>query len=115
MAVWVTLRRQPLDFANMWTPPGAQDPIAFAFRMFRNYDGKGSQFGDTSISAASTNQGQLSIYAAQRSTDNAVTILVINKTTGALSSAIALSNLASQATAQVYSYSQASLISIAHP
>jgi hypothetical protein len=107
--------REPLDFANMWSAPGAQDPIAFAFRMFRNYDGKGSQFGDTSISAASTNQGQLSIYAAQRSTDNAVTILVINKTRGALSSPIALSNLASPATAQVYSYSQASLISIAHP
>jgi hypothetical protein len=107
--------REPLDFANMWSAPGAQDPIAFAFRMFRNYDGQGSQFGDTSISAASTDQGQLSIYAAQRSTDNAVTILVINKTTGALSSAIALSNLALPATAQVYSYSQASLTSIAHP
>jgi Glycoside hydrolase family 44/Bacterial Ig-like domain (group 3) len=107
--------REPLDFANMWSAPGAQDPIAFAFRMFRNYDGHGSQFGDTSISAASTNQGQLSIYAAQRSTDNAVTILVINKTTGALTSAIALSNLALPATAQVYDYSQASLTSIAHP
>jgi hypothetical protein len=107
--------REPLDFANMWSAPGAQDPIAFAFRMFRNYDGQGSQFGDTSISAASTDQGQLSIYAAQRSADNAVTILVINKTTGALSSAITLSNLALPATAQVYSYSQASLTSIAHP
>jgi hypothetical protein len=107
--------REPLDFANMWSAPGAQDPIAFAFRMFRNYDGQGSQFGDTSISAASTDQGQLSVYAAQRSTDNAVTILVINKTTGALSSAIALSNLALPATAQVYSYSQTSLTSIAHP
>ncbi len=59
--------REPLDFANMWSAPGAQDPIAFAFRMFRNYDGKGSQFGDTSISAVSTDQAQLSIYAAQRS------------------------------------------------
>jgi Glycoside hydrolase family 44/Bacterial Ig-like domain (group 3) len=115
MEVLAIFGREPLDFANMWSPPGAQDPIAFAFRMFRNYDGKGSQFGDTSISATSTNQGQLSIYAAQRSSDNAVTILVINKTTGALTSAIALSNLVSPATAQVYSYSQASLTSIAHP
>jgi hypothetical protein len=107
--------REPIDFANMWSAPGAQDPIAFAFRMFRNYDGKGSQFGDTSISAASTDQGQVSIYAAQRSSDNAVTILVINKTTGALTSAVALSNLAPPPTALVYSYSQASLTSIAHP
>jgi hypothetical protein len=107
--------REPLDFANMWSAPGAQDPIAFAFRMFRNYDGKGSQFGDTSISAVSTDQSQLSIYAAQRSSDNAATILVINKTTGSLSGALTLSNLTLPPTAQVYSYSQASLTSIAHP
>jgi hypothetical protein len=107
--------REPLDFANMWSAPGTQDPIAYAFRMFRNYDGNGSQFGDTSISAVSSDQGSLSIYAAQRSSDNAVTILVINKTTTALTSAIALANLSLPATAQVYSYSQASLTSIAHP
>ena len=107
--------REPIDFANMWSAPGPQDPIAYSFRMFRNYDGKGSQFGDTSISAVSSDQGSLSIYAAQRSSDNAVTILVINKTTGALSSAIALSNLNLPSTAQVYTYSNASLTSIAHP
>jgi len=107
--------REPIDFADMWNPPGPQDPIAYAFRMFRNYDGNGSQFGDTSISAVSSDQGSLSVYAAQRSSDNAVTILVINKTTGALSSSIALSNLTLPATAQVYTYSSASLTSIAHP
>jgi Glycoside hydrolase family 44/Bacterial Ig-like domain (group 3) len=107
--------REPIDFADMWTPPGPQDPIAYAFRMFRNYDGNGSQFGDTSISAVSSDQGSLSIYAAQRSSDNAVTILVINKTTGALNSSIALSNLTLPGTAQVYTYTSASLTSIAHP
>ena len=107
--------REPLDFANMWSPPGPQDPIAYSFRMFRNYDGNGSQFGDTSISAVSSDQGSLSIYAAQRSSDNAVTILVINKTTAALTSAIAISNVTPPATAQVYSYTGASLTSIAHP
>jgi Glycoside hydrolase family 44/Bacterial Ig-like domain (group 3) len=106
--------REPLDFANMWSPPAPQDPIANAFRIFRNYDGNGSQFGDTSISAVSTDQGQLSIYAAQRSSDNAVTILAINKTTGTLAGSIALSNLNLPPTAQVYTYSQASLTSIVH-
>ena len=107
--------REPLDFANMWSAPGPQDPIAYSFRMFRNYDGNGSQFGDTSISAVSSDQGSLSIYAAQRSSDDAVTILVINKTTAALTSAIAISNVTLPATAQVYSYTGASLTSIAHP
>jgi Glycoside hydrolase family 44/Bacterial Ig-like domain (group 3) len=107
--------REPIDFADMWSPPGPQDPIAYAFRMFRNFDGHGSQFGDTSISAVSSDQGSLSIYAAQRSSDNAVTILVINKTTGAVNSSIGLANLALPATAQVYTYTSASLTSIAHP
>src|SRR5271163_2906252 len=106
--------QQPIDFANMWSAPAPTDPIAYAFRMFRNYDGNGSQFGDTSISAVSTNPGELSIYAAQRSSDNAVTILAINKTTGALSSAIAIANLNLPSTAQVYTYSQATLTSLVH-
>jgi hypothetical protein len=106
--------QQPIDFANMWSAPAPTDPIAYAFRMFRNYDGNGSQFGETSVSAVSTDPGDLSIYAAQRSSDNAVTILAINKTTGALSSAIAIANLNLPSTAQVYTYSQATLTSIVH-
>jgi hypothetical protein len=82
--------------------------------MFRNYDGNGSQFGDTSVSAVSSDQGTLSIYAAQRSTDNAVTVLVINKTTAALASAISLANLSLPSSAQVYTYSAANLTSIVH-
>jgi hypothetical protein len=106
--------REQLDFADMWSPPAPTDPIAYAFRMFRNYDGNGSQFGDTSVSAVSSDQGTLSIYAAQRSTDNAVTVLVINKTTAALASAISLANLSLPSSAQVYTYSAADLTSIVH-
>ena len=106
--------REQLDFADMWSPPAPTDPIAYSFRMFRNYDGNGSQFGDTSVSAVSSDQGTLSIYAAQRSTDNAVTVLVINKTPAAITSAITLANLSSPSAAQVYTYSAASLTSIVH-
>src|SRR6202034_2182470 len=106
--------QQPIDFANMWSAPAPTDPIAYAFRMFRNYDGNGGQFGDTSISAVSTDPGDLSIYAAQRSSDNAVTVLVINKTTAAIASAISLANLSLPSSAQVYTYSAANLTSIVH-
>jgi hypothetical protein len=106
--------REQLDFADMWSPPAPTDPIAYSFRMFRNYDGNGGRFGDTSVSAVSSDQGTLSIYAAQRSTDNAVTVLVINKTTAALASAISLANLSLPASAQVYTYSAANLTSIVH-
>jgi hypothetical protein len=104
--------REQLDFANMWSPPAPTDPIAYSFRMFRNYDGNGHQFGDTSISAVSSDQGSLSLYAAQRSSDNAVTILAINKTTASITSAISLANLNLPPTAQVYMYSAANLNAI---
>jgi hypothetical protein len=82
--------------------------------MFRNYDGNGNQFADTSISAVSSDQGALSIYAGQRSVDHAVTTLVINKTTSDITTTVAFANVNLPATAQVYTYSAASLTAITH-
>ncbi|MGA2847935.1 MAG: glycoside hydrolase family 44 protein [Terracidiphilus sp.] len=101
--------QQGLDFANMWTPPASTDPIAYAFRLFRNYDGQGSQFGSNGVSAVSSNPGNLSIYAAVRATDGALTIVVINKTTAAIETSVSLANYAAAGTAEVYSYSNANL------
>ena len=33
--------REGLDLATLWAPPTASQPGAFAFRMYRNYDGAG--------------------------------------------------------------------------
>jgi hypothetical protein len=104
--------REQVDFANMWIPPAPTDPIAYAFRMFRNYDGKGGRFGDTSISAASSDQAALSLYAAERASDRAVTVLAINKTQASLTSTIALDHLDLPPAAEVYLYSAANLKSI---
>ena len=104
--------REQLDFANMWNPPAPTDPIAYAYRMFRNYDGAGAQYGDTWVNATSSSQGQLSIYAAQRTTDNVVTILVINKTTGTMSSTVAVTGMNLPASASVFSYNGANLAQI---
>src|SRR5271155_2973497 len=72
--------REQLDFANMWSAPAPTDPIAYSFRIYRNYDGSSGQYGDTWVNATSSDQSQLSVYAAQRSTDDVVTILILNKT-----------------------------------
>ena len=101
--------QQAVDFANMWSPPAPTDPIAYAFRLFRNYDGQGGQFGDTGISANSSNPGNLSIYAAQRSTDNALTVLVLNKTTAAIQTSLSIADFSPASSANVYSYSNANL------
>jgi len=61
--------RAGLDLATLWSPPTINQPGMFAFRMYRNYDGQGGAFGETSLQAASANQDQLAIYAAQRGLD----------------------------------------------
>jgi hypothetical protein len=99
--------REGLDLATMWSPPDANQPGAFAFRMYRNYDGNGGKFGDTHVSALSSDQSRLAVYAAQRTGDWALTLIVINKTDTALDATIALQNVTPAATAQVFRYSTA--------
>lgn len=104
--------REGLDLATLWAPPDPTDPGAFAFRMYLNYDGAGSTFGETRVRATSTDQGQLSIYAAQRASDQAVTVMVINKTTGSLSTTLNLTGFSAAAAARVFRYSSADLAHI---
>jgi hypothetical protein len=99
--------REGLDLATLWGPPNPTDPAAYAFRIYLDYNGKGAAFGDTSVKAISADQGTLSIYAAQRSTDKALTIIVINKTHHALTSPLSVKGLAASATALLYQYGQA--------
>src|SRR5208282_6069863 len=104
--------RQSLDFANMWNAPAPTDPVAYSFRIYRNYDGAGGQFGDMSVNSTSTDQSQLSVYGALRSSDGALTVVAINKTTGAIQTSLTLANFNPTATAAVYTYSNANLAQI---
>ncbi|MEV7687731.1 glycoside hydrolase family 44 protein [Streptomyces bungoensis] len=107
--------REGLDLATLWSPPKATDPGAYAFRMYRDYDGNGGTFGDTAVHAASADQDQLSVYAAERSGDHATTVMVINKTTGDLTAPVSLTaGTALPAAAQVYRYGQADPTAIEH-
>ncbi len=103
--------REGLDLGALWGPPSAGQPGVFAFEIFNNYDGAGGAFGDTSVSAASSNPDVLSIFAAQRS-DLALTILVINKTTSPVTNPIPIANFPSAGAAHVYRYSAADLSKI---
>lgn len=90
----------------------AKQPVAFAFRIYQNYDGQGSKFGDTSILATSPDQEQLAIYAAQRSNDGALTLMIINKSNTELSAQLDLSGFVGGQQAEHYLYSAADLHSI---
>jgi len=99
-----------LDLAALWGPPdpATQAPGLLAFEMYRNYDGKNSMFGDTALKSSSANQGVLSVYGAERAADGSVTVMVINKTYGPLTSTLSLENFSSSSgAAQVFLLSDA--------
>lgn len=104
--------REGLDLAALWAPPTGNQPGAYAFRMYLNYDGSGSDFGDTSVRASSADQGTLAIYAATRSSDGALTLMVINKTGNIQTSAVNLTGFDAQPAAEVWQYSPANLNAI---
>src|SRR5437588_224323 len=81
--------REGLDAATLWGPTKPTDPGAFAFKIYRNYDGIGGTFGETGVQVSSADQSQLSAYAALRSDLN-LTVVVINKTGNDLSSTLSL-------------------------
>jgi hypothetical protein len=71
--------RESLDLATRWTTPTVGTPAFNAIKMYRNYDGNKSTFGDTSISASAPSPDEIATFAALRSADGALTIMAINK------------------------------------
>lgn len=71
--------REGLDVGVRWDTPAVGTLTANAFRMFRNYDGSHSRFGNTSVRATVPNPDEVSAFASERSTDNTLTVMVIAK------------------------------------
>jgi hypothetical protein len=96
--------REGLDLATRWTTPNTGTPTYNSIKMYRNYDGSKSTFGDTSVSAAvGTNIDLVSSFAAVRSSDGALTVMVINKQAGVSATlALNVSNFVTTGTAQVW-------------
>jgi hypothetical protein len=70
---------QGLDLATRWTTPDPSTPTYLAMKMYRNYDGNKSTFGDTSILTVVPDPDNLSAFGAVRTSDGALTLMVINK------------------------------------
>jgi hypothetical protein len=97
--------REGLEMGVRWLTPSTGSPAYNAFKMYRNYDGNHSTFGQTSVRASvanPTNLDDVSAFAALRA-DGALTILVIGKFRFPISTqaTISLANFAGQ-TAQVW-------------
>jgi hypothetical protein len=116
--------REGLDLGTLWGSPitnttdtygnpiAPQYPGLMAFKMFRNYDGAGGEFGNSGLTATSADQSKLSVYSALRTTDNVVTVVVINKTFGDLKTDLQLQSFTATGAAKLYQYSNADLMNI---
>ena len=103
--------REGLDLAARWTTPDASTPTYKAIKIYRNYDGNKSTFGDTSVSASGPNPDNVAVFAAQRTADSALTVMVINKyLSGNTPVSLALNNFAGNGTAQVYQLTSSNAI-----
>jgi hypothetical protein len=104
--------REGLDLGALWGPPNLNSPLMFAFKIFRNYDNAGGEFGDTSLAATSADQGKLAVYAARRTADHTITVVVINKTFGDLRANLPIDHFKAEAPVNVFQYSGADLTQI---
>jgi hypothetical protein len=106
--------REGLDIGTLWgaPDPATQLPGLMAFEIYRNYDGAKSIFGNQALASTSADQGKLSVYGALRTSDNMLTIVVINKTYGDLTSTLTLANFKPNGNAKAYLYSDANLSAI---
>ncbi len=83
--------REGLDMATSWNwadTAGDNSYEIAALRAFRNYDGNGAHFGDTSVHGVTTDDARSSVYASLDSGSHLLTIVAINKTTGPLTAGI---------------------------
>jgi hypothetical protein len=103
--------REGLDMGARWATPSAGTPTYKAMRMYRNYDGNRSTFGDTSVAAATANPDNVAAFAAHRSSDGALTIMAINKQLSSSATAtIGLANFAHRGAAQAWQLTSANAI-----
>jgi hypothetical protein len=104
--------RENLDLATRWTTPTNTSPTYKAMKMYRNYDGSKSAFGDISVSAGQPDPNSYGAYAAQRSSDGTMTVMVINKQLNAAAAlTINFANFTPAGTAQVWQLTAANTIS----
>jgi hypothetical protein len=103
--------REGLDLATRWTTPAMNTPTYLAMKIYRNYDGNKSTFGDTSVSVQTANVDNVSAFAALRSRDGALTVMVINKqlsTPAALN--VTVTNFLAGGTVQAWQLTSANVI-----
>jgi hypothetical protein len=75
-----TFGREGVDVASYWTFPPPDSPAGAAFRLYRNYDGRGGVFGSISLPSSSSNS-RVAAYAARHPDTGEVDLVLANQST----------------------------------
>jgi fibronectin type 3 domain-containing protein len=98
---------QAVFAANFWPPNGTYSYALAGFRSFRDFDGAGANFGDTSLLATSSNVQNVVVYASSdSSTAGRFVFVAINRS--ASSQVTAINGQALSGTAKLYQMTAAS-------
>ena len=105
------LGREGVDMATAWNWPDSGGGNLYeiaGLQVFRNFDGNGGTFGDTSIHAVTTDDAASSVYASVATGNaNQVVIVAINKKTTSATAGIKLAHPTKFQTAKVYTLTSA--------
>jgi Glycoside hydrolase family 44 len=95
--------RDGVSLATFWPLSDAQTFAYAAFRAYRNFDGQGAKFGDTSVRATSSDITSVSVYASlQASAPDDVVLIAINRATADKTVGVRLSHPSVFASLQIH-------------
>jgi Glycoside hydrolase family 44 len=70
--------REGVDVAAYWTYPKPSSPAGAAFRMYRNFDGKGGHFGNRALVTTSSVRA-VQAFAARDSVTGVISVMLVNE------------------------------------
>jgi hypothetical protein len=100
--------RENVDLAHFW-PLNSDESYSYAaFRVFRNFDGAGAAFGDTSVDAVASDTVNYSVYASvDASRPGRMVVVAINKSAAQKVAGIKVNHTSAYSTASVYTLTSA--------
>jgi hypothetical protein len=98
--------REGVGLASLW-PLSTNEAFTFAaLRAYRNYDGKGAAFGDTSVRATSSDVNQVTAYASLKAGgSDQLSVIAINKSSTPKVVGLFVVHSAAYKTARIYELS----------
>lgn len=99
--------REGLDMATAWSPPDPAEPAFAAFKLYRNYDGKGGQFEAVSVRATVTGSG-VQAYAATGA--SRLTVVLVNEEQGDVGADVSFGDFVPSGAAEVFTNGKGSAI-----